>query len=124
MRRRYEQERYRDQVARDPENRRWMHMKHRYGLDQDGFAGLAEVQGGCCYLCGEPLDLDNPTKIHVDHDHLCCRGKRSCGQCVRGLACDPCNRGIGHFGDDPERMRRAADNLEMANRQLRSARGG
>ena len=52
----------------------------------------------------------------------CCRGERSCGTCIRGLACQRCNYGISQFGDDPERMRRVADNLEMANRALRAGR--
>lgn len=41
---------------------------------------------------------------------------------IRGLACHGCNTGIGAFGDDPERMRRVADRLEMANRRLRDPR--
>lgn len=91
-------------------------MKHRHGITLEQWDELLTAQAGCCYLCNEPLVEGN---IHVDHDHACCRGKRSCGSCIRGLACQKCNQGIGQFGDDPERMRRVADNLEMANRALR-----
>jgi hypothetical protein len=104
----------------DPEYSRWMHIRQRYGLGRDDFADLLAAQDGQCYLCGEPLDVDRPRTIHIDHDHSCCRGSKSCGDCVRGLACEPCNKGIGTFGDDPERMRRVADALEMANRRVRS----
>jgi Recombination endonuclease VII len=97
-------------------------LKWMYGLTPDRVADLAVEQDNACYLCGEPLDWDNPRKIHVDHDHSCCRGRRSCGTCVRGLACHPCNTAIGLLGDDPERMRRVADNLEMAHRRLRETR--
>lgn len=83
---------------------------------------MAEEQQGCCYLCNEPLDMEAYRAVHVDHDHSCCRGQKSCGTCIRGLACQKCNQGIGQFGDDPERMRRVADNLEMANRRLRELR--
>jgi Recombination endonuclease VII len=117
-------ERYAKRVREDPQYSRWTHIRHRYGLDRDGYAALLAAQDACCYLCGEPLDLDNLRTIHVDHDHSCCRGNRSCGHCIRGLACEPCNKGIGAFGDDPERMRRVADNLEMANRQARADSGG
>ena len=47
-----------------------------------------------CVICGseEPLV--------VDHDHK--TGK------VRGMLCNHCNRGLGHFRDDPELMEFAA----------------
>ncbi len=83
---------------------------------------MATAQDGLCFLCNEPLDFETPRRVHIDHDKTCCRGRRSCGTCVRGLACNKCNAGIGHFGDDADRMRRVADNLEMANRKVRGAR--
>ena len=103
---------------RDPEWRLKL-----YGMSLARIAEMLAAQGGACYLCGEPLDPEAKRGMHVDHDHACCRGGRSCGTCVRGLACDSCNVGISHFGDDPERMRRVADNLEMATRRLRSDSG-
>ena len=96
------------------------HRLRTYGLTPEDMEALAAGQGGLCYLCSEPLILDKPRKVHVDHDRSCCRGPKSCGSCIRGLACHACNIGIGHFGDDPDRMRRVADNLEMANRRLRN----
>jgi hypothetical protein len=96
-------------------------LKSKYGLTPERVAQMAAEQDGLCYLCGEPLDLSTPRKAHVDHDHSCCRGQNSCGTCIRGIACQLCNQGIGAFGDDPERMRRVADSLEMANRRLREA---
>src|SRR5580704_365150 len=92
--------------------------KYLYGMTAEGRAQLLAEQDGCCYLCGELLDLEKPRKIHVDHDHSCCRGVRSCGMCIRGLACEPCNKGIGMFGDDPDRMMRAAERLAAANARV------
>jgi len=97
-------------------------LKWRYGISAEQVAELAAQQEGLCYLCGEPLDFEKPRAIAIDHDHSCCRGKRSCGTCVRGIACRLCNNGIGHFGDDPERMRRVADNLGVAIRNGRDSR--
>jgi hypothetical protein len=89
-------------------------LKAYYGLSLEQWAQMFEEQEGLCYLCSEPLDLESKRKIHVDHDHDCCRGGKSCGSCVRGLACNECNLGIGRFGDDPDRMERAAARLRAA----------
>lgn len=95
-------------------------LKWRYGITPDQWQEFFDTQNGLCYLCDEPLNIETRHGINVDHDHSCCRGKRSCGSCIRGLACHPCNTGIGAFGDDPDRMRRVADNLELANRRVRN----
>jgi hypothetical protein len=79
-------------------------------------------QDFCCYLCREPLDLEKKRKVHVEHDHSCCPGAFSCGDCVRGIACAGCNKAIARFGDSPERMRRAADRLEAANERVAERR--
>lgn len=90
-------------------------QRWRYGLPSGEFERMLAEQDGRCYLCGEPLNLDDRRAFAVDHDHACCRGYRSCGKCIRGVSCGQCNKGIGHFGDDPERMRRVAERLEAAN---------
>lgn len=45
-------------------------------------------------------------------DHECCRGAGSCGQCVRGLLCDSCNKLLGHAQDSTSLLRSAASYLE------------
>lgn len=90
----------------------------RYGMSADQFMEMAEKQEGACYLCGKPLDLEGRRKVHIDHDHSCCRGDTSCGLCVRGIACAGCNFGIGVFGDSPERLERAAAALRAANERV------
>lgn len=58
-----------------------------------------------CEACGRSGAVGRT--LHIDHDHSCCPGPRSCGNCVRGLVCEPCNKGFGHFDDDVERMKKA-----------------
>jgi hypothetical protein len=94
----------------------------RYGLPPGEFELRLAAQEGGCYLCSEPLDLEKKRGIHVDHDHSCCRGNRSCGKCIRGLACHACNTGIGAFGDDPDRMIRVAGRLAAANARVAAER--
>jgi hypothetical protein len=98
-------------------------LAYNYGISPERWDEMLAAQANCCYLCGEPLNTDRIGRhggwIHVDHDHSCCRGQKSCGTCIRGLACFSCNVGIAKFGESPDRMRRVADSLEMANRRLR-----
>lgn len=80
----------------------------RYGVTPDAYA--AALLNGCD-ICGIIADA-----LHVDHDHACCPPVRgngaTCGKCVRGIICGPCNRAIGMFKDNPDIIRRAAAYLE------------
>jgi hypothetical protein len=104
---------------RSPEKNAEMHFRHRYGLTLAQRTQMAIDQDNLCYLCAESLPEDT-RRIHTDHDRSCCPGNRSCGKCIRGLACEGCNTGIGLLGEDPERLRRVADNLEKANASIRT----
>ncbi|MBL7495215.1 hypothetical protein I6A84_17475 [Frankia sp. CNm7] len=66
----------------------------RKGLSPGEMAKMIEIQAGGCAVCG----TESPE--HVDHDHA--TGK------VRGILCFGCNTGMGSFGDDPDRLARAA----------------
>lgn len=82
-------------------------IKTTYNTTPEFYAALKEYQGGLCAICrrakGEKRNLA------VDHDHTCCPGPTSCGRCIRGLLCAPCNDILAHFRDDPTAgMRMAA----------------
>jgi hypothetical protein len=76
-----------------------------YRLTPHGFNEMLKRQGGRCAIC----QTDKPGRkgFNVDHDHSCCTGSRSCGDCVRGLLCFPCNVGIGFLRDNPATLRSA-----------------
>jgi hypothetical protein len=69
-----------------------------YGLDPGEYDALKEFQGGKCAICQRATG-DGRKRLAIDHDHSCCPGKTSCGQCVRGLLCSPCNSVLAHFRD-------------------------
>ncbi len=79
-------------------------VKYLYGLSPEEYDILIS---GACYVCGRSDEL-----LHIDHDHNCCPGKKTCGNCIRGALCQRCNRGLGQFGDDPSLLRKAADYTE------------
>lgn len=82
-----------------------------YGLTPEKYREMLEEQGGVCKICGQP-PCQGRTLLSVDHDHSCCPKGGSCGECVRGLLCEECNKAIGIMRDSPERLRKAADYLE------------
>lgn len=75
-------------------------------------------QDGLCYLCEEPMPVENSRIIVIEHDHRCCPPLRSCWRCRRGLAHMRCNTAIGLADDDPALLRRIAANLERAQRRI------
>lgn len=106
------------QRERQPLNRdrnRIRQQRHRHGMLPENFSALQAVQDGRCYLCGDVLTAG---ETDVDHDHACCGPGRSCPVCRRGLACHQCNIMIGWALDDPARLRRMADALEIAKREV------
>lgn len=81
--------------------RRDQHTRSRYNVV---YSELLATQGGRCAMCRqEPSDTRN---MSVDHDHSCCPGEHSCGNCVRGLLCLRCNTTLGLI-EDEDLMRRA-----------------
>jgi hypothetical protein len=83
-------------------------IKHKYGLDRDSYNRLVDSQGGRCAICGIVPEL----LLVVDHDHSCCPGKKTCGECVRGLLCNRCNTGIGYLQDSAAILTSAARYIE------------
>lgn len=80
-----------------------------FNISPEQYDALKAIQGGRCAICQRATGAAK--RLAVDHDHTCCPGPTSCGQCVRGLLCGPCNDLLGHAHDDPAMFYRAVDYL-------------
>ena len=85
------------------------YLREIFGITRIQYVALLAKQKGCCAICGTGVAWrsDRLVNFSVDHDRACCPGRRACGQCVRGLLCNACNRGLGQFSEDVETLRRA-----------------
>lgn len=80
---------------------RWNNLWSTYRLRREDYERLLADQGNRCAVCSEPFTATP----HIDHDHQCCSGERSCGKCVRGLTCQSCNHMVGWY----EKMHNSLD---------------
>lgn len=86
---------------------RTQQLRRNYNLTWEDYNALLKAQNNACAICKRAFDKTP----HVDHDHACCPGHRSCGSCVRGLLCDLCNRGLSLYRDDIDLLLAARDYL-------------
>lgn len=87
----------------NPEVLRWSGIRSRYGITKERYEAIWLAQGERCPIC-----LSSETEgLHIDHDHSCCPGKKSCGSCVRGLLCSSCNLLLGHAKDNRATLKAA-----------------
>lgn len=87
-----------DATRYDPRRRRDAYLRKQFGISLDDYEAMADRQDGRCAVCGLTPESPRAGKrftngvLVVDHCHATGR--------VRGLLCDPCNRGLGQFGDN------------------------
>jgi hypothetical protein len=75
----------------------------KYGLTFEAFDEILVSQDGKCAICCEELQVGT-RKCVVDHNHTT--------GVVRGVLCNLCNVGIGHFRDSPDLLSRAISYLK------------
>ena len=86
------------------DEKRAPHLKRMFGITISGYNELLLRQGGTCALCPATTARPSGGYLCVDHDHTT--------GAIRGLLCAMCNTAIGLLGDDPKRIREAADYVD------------
>ena len=72
-------------------------LARNYNMTLPDIITLFEVYTSC-QICGESFKDDRDR--HIDHDHSCCRGSKTCGRCTRGVLCRSCNHMLGNAKDN------------------------
>lgn len=89
---------------------RGTYLVNTYGISEQEYLDVKTYQGGKCAICQRATGATK--NLAVDHDHRHCAGRKGCRDCVRGLLCSSCNKGVlGHLRDDVEALQRAIDYL-------------
>jgi len=78
-------------------------LMSKYGITEDDYIEMLEQQDFRCLICGTEADQQNRA-LAVDHCHET--------GVVRGLLCQKCNIGIGHFNDDIQLLAKAIQYLQ------------
>lgn len=73
----------------------------RHNLSKDDYDILNSLYNGMCHICKTNIATT------IDHDHKCCNGSYSCGDCIRGLLCSKCNMALGLFNDNIGNLKNA-----------------
>lgn len=77
-------------------------MIQNYGIDKVQYLELLTKQDNKCAICGrEDTGVARTQNLSIDHCHK--------SGVVRGLLCNWCNQGLGHFHDNPELLKKAAE---------------
>lgn len=91
---------------------RMLMLKYKITLEE-----YQERTADGCELCGEISNIS----YHVDHDHLCCKGQKTCGKCVRGIICHKCNIAVDKMQNGV--MRQDYPNYWLIQKYLEAYRG-
>jgi hypothetical protein len=94
----------RERYSRNKEGKKWQIIFRKYGITQEDFNKLFELQKGCCAICGK--DDFTQWTLNIDHCHK--TGK------VRGILCNNCNTAIGALQEDVNILQNAIKYINNA----------
>lgn len=73
-------------------------LEYKYGITLQQYNDMLFAQHNGCKICKRSPEVVGT--LIVDHNHSCHPGEKACVNCVRGLLCQDCNKGLGYFRDD------------------------
>jgi hypothetical protein len=79
-------------------------FEKRYDVDLGWYKEQLDKQFGKCAICGSSEPGGRKSRFSIDHDHITKK--------ARGLLCNKCNWGIGHFDDSIEKLDNAISYLK------------
>jgi hypothetical protein len=82
---------------------RRVHLKYKFGVDQDWYNDKLREQGGKCAICGTHEHEGRRRHFSIDHDHVT-------GKCL-ALLCQSCNKLLGQAKENTDILRAAIDYL-------------
>jgi hypothetical protein len=94
----------------NPDSAKSAQLRRDYNIDIHDYRNILAEQNGVCAICKHPQRGNK--YLHVDHDHTCCPGRKSCGKCIRGLLCWYDNQVLGMMNNNPARFSAAMAYLE------------
>ncbi len=104
--------RQKEWLAKNYMNRRRYVYKMRYKLTEQEYDDMLKAQDSKCAICLTPQS-ELSARLSVDHNHACCPGVSSCGECIRGLLCRSCNLSLGGFKDNEMILNTAINYLQF-----------
>lgn len=87
----------------NPDRTRNQNIKTIYGITLDDYHKMYENQSGKCAICNDEKPDYGKNGLVIDH----CHNKGH----IRELLCSKCNKGLGHFNDDVNRLTNAMEYL-------------
>lgn len=108
--------RHKDPTSHRASSKRWReanterhadnNARRNYGIDHGTYAKMLADQDGQCAICKTDTPGGKATRFHIDHCHDT--------EKVRGLLCNNCNIGLGHFKHDKDFLLSAVDYLAVS----------